>query len=150
MRLFLLATVLLLGACRTSGEPESQHVPGQPVHDSRIEDRRWLLVEAMGQPYAPADDGNAAFILFDSDASRVTGNGSCNNFFGEYVLDAGQRIRFGKLGATMMACADMTTEQSVMEALRRVDNYAVSGDQLSLNRARMAPLLRFKLADEGS
>ena len=35
-----------------------------------------------------------------------------------------------------------------MEALRKVDNYTVSGDELSLNKARMAPLLRFRLATE--
>jgi hypothetical protein len=37
-------------------------------------------------------------------------------------------------------------EQSFMEALRTVDNYTVSADELSLNKARMAPLLRFRLA----
>ena len=35
-----------------------------------------------------------------------------------------------------------------MEALRKSDNYAVKDKQLSLNRARMAPLLRFELTAE--
>jgi heat shock protein HslJ len=47
-----------------------------------------------------------------------------------------------------MACPDMSTEQSFMEALRKVDNYAVKGNELSLNKARMAPLLRFRLATQ--
>jgi hypothetical protein len=35
-----------------------------------------------------------------------------------------------------------------MQALTDVDNYALDGDRLSLNRARMAPLMRFALAPE--
>mgnify|MGYP000054803643 CR=1 FL=1 len=112
----------------------------------RLEDLD-LLFEVMGQAYTPADDEREAFILLDSDERRSSGNSSCNNFCGGYVIEAGQRIRFaGNMGATMMACPDMSTEQAFMEALRRADNYSVSGDELSLNKARMAPLLRFRLA----
>jgi heat shock protein HslJ len=134
---------------RITGDLATQYVLRQAIRDSRIEDRRWLLVEVMGQAYTPSEDDREAFILLDSDEGRASGNSSCNNFFGGYVIEAGQRIRFaGNMGATMMACPDMSTEQSFMEALRRVDNYSVSGDELSLNKARMAPLLRFRLAPE--
>ena len=132
---------------RITGDLAGQYVLRQSVRDPGIEDRRWLLTEVMGQAYEPPDDGREAFLLLDSSSGRASGNSSCNNFFGGYVIESGQRIRFaGNMGATMMACPDMSMEQSFMEALRTVDNYSVSGDGLSLNRARMAPLLRFRLA----
>ena len=134
---------------RISGDLADRYVLRQAVRDPRIEDRKWLLTEFMGRAYEPSDDGHEAFLLLDGELNRASGNNSCNNFFGGYVIETGQRIRFAEnMGATMMACPDMSTEQSFMEALRTVDNYSVSGDELSLNKARMAPLLRFKLATE--
>ncbi|WP_374030704.1 META domain-containing protein [Bdellovibrio bacteriovorus] len=38
----------------------------------------------------------------------------------------------------------MPTEDNFAEVLQGVDNYTVDGDNLSLNKARMAPLARFK------
>jgi copper homeostasis protein (lipoprotein) len=134
---------------RIAGDLAGQYVLRQAVRDPRIEDRKWLLIEVMGAPYEPSDEGREAFLLLDSEQGRASGNNSCNNFFGGYVIHAGQRIRFAdNMGATMMACPDMSTEQAFVEALRRVDNYSVAGDELSLNRARMAPLLRFRLEAE--
>ena len=134
---------------RITGDLADRYVLRRIANDARIEDRKWLLVEIMGQTYEPSDEGREAFLLLDSSEQRASGNNSCNNFFGGYVIETGQRIRFaGNLGATMMACPDMTTEQSFMEALATVDNYSIDGDRLSLNRARMAPLLRFRLAPD--
>jgi uncharacterized lipoprotein NlpE involved in copper resistance len=134
---------------RIGGELADRYVLRQSVHDPRIENRKWLLIEVMGRPYAPSEEGREAFIFFDRAESRGSGNTSCNNFFGAYVIEAGQRIRFtGNVGATMMACPDMSVEKAFLEALRKVDNYTVSDGRLSLNRARMAPLLRFELAPQ--
>lgn len=134
---------------RISGDLAAQYVLRQSVHDPRIEDRKWRLVEVMGQPIEPSTGGPEAFILLESSRSRASGNNSCNNFFGGYDIEPGQRIRFAaNMGATRMACPGITTEASFMEALRKSDNYAVKDNQLSLNRARMAPLLRFELTAE--
>lgn len=132
---------------RIGGDLGMRYVLRQSINDPRIEDRRWLLVEVTGRAYEAADDSRQAFILLESATSRASGNNSCNNFFGGYAVEAGQRIRFfDNMGATMMACPDMTSEPAFMEALRKVDNYSVNGNQLSLNKARMAPLLRFELS----
>jgi copper homeostasis protein (lipoprotein) len=132
---------------RIVGELADRYVLGRVARDARIEDRKWLLVEIMGQAYEPSEEGREAFLLLNSAEQRASGNNSCNNFFGGYVIETGSRIRFSaNMGSTMMACPDAATEQSFMQALAEVDNYALDGDRLSLNRARMAPLLRFKLA----
>lgn len=136
---------------RIAGALADRYVLEKTVRDPRVEDRRWLLAEAMGQPVEPSKDLGEAFIRFDGSQGRFSGNASCNNFFGNYVLLAGNRIDVvGHTGATMMACPDMHLEDTVLKALGKIDNYSVDSDRLSLHRARMAPLLVFRLAtDDG-
>lgn len=132
---------------RITGELADRYVLEKAPRDARLEDRRWVLTEVMGQAVTTSEEGSEAFIRFDGAQSSVNGNNSCNNFFGSYVLATGGRMRFDEnLGMTMRACPDATVETAFMEALQRVDNYAIDGDNLSLNRARMAPLLRFTAA----
>ncbi len=130
---------------RISGDLEDRYVLEKTVGDPRIEDQRWLLVEVMGQTLEPSAAPREATVRLDSTQKRLSGNASCNNFFASYALLAGNRIRItGKLGATMMACPDMQIEDTVLEALGTIDNYSVAGERLTLNRARMAPLLVFR------
>ena len=83
------------------------------------------------------------------DRRGVSGNASCNQFFGGYALLAGNRVRMlGSLGVTRMACPDMRVEAAFLEALETVDNYALDGERLTFSRARMAPLLVFRRSPE--
>ncbi len=41
--------------------------------------------------------------------------------------------------STQMACRQLALESSFLKALQMVDNFTISADNLSLNRARMAP-----------
>ncbi len=109
-----------------------------------ITEKYWKLVELRGQP-VPALDREPHLILKAEDG-RVSGFGGCNGFVGGYTLDeATSRIRFGQLASTMMACdKGMDVEQRFHEVLQEVDNYSLSGDRMTLNRARMAPLARFE------
>ena len=136
---------------RSTGDLAERYRLLKAPRDPDLEDRRWVLVEIMGQPVVTSPDGREAFIRFDGAQGTLNGNNSCNNFFGSYVLQPGNRIRIAdNLGATMMACPDMEPEAAFMDALGRIDNYATDGNSLSLNRARMAPLLRFEAAADGS
>lgn len=51
---------------------------------------------------------NAPTVTFHEE--KVTGNGGCNHYFGNYSIDE-QKISIGGLGRTMMAC-----EQTIMQA----------------------------------
>lgn len=134
---------------RISGNLSENYELTQAIRDPRIENRKWLLIEVMGQPVRQSADGHRAHILLRGEQERVSGNATCNNFFGTYVLQPGNRIRFsGNMGATMMACPEMQIEDAFLDALRKIDNYSIANGQLSLNRARMAPLLRFELGAE--
>lgn len=104
---------------------------------------RWTLVELRGQPLGQVE--RAPFVVLNATENRATGFGGCNSLSGGFVLDeATLRLRFEQMASTLRACVTgMDIEQALHEVLGMVDNYSLSGDQLSLNRARMAPLARF-------
>jgi heat shock protein HslJ len=130
---------------RITGDLAAAYRLEKLVNDPRIEDRRWQLVELNGRPVAPPADGEGAYLELESAERRVAGNASCNRFFGAYELMAGSRLRFGpNMGTTRMACPALDQERAFFEALTRADNYTLSDGVLSLNRARMAPLARFR------
>lgn len=115
-----------------------------------LEGPRWNLVELMGKPVPEADNpARAAHIVFDAAEKRAAGSAGCNRFFASYELDeANGRLRFSKAGSTMMACPDMSVEDAFHQALEQVDNYTIGEDgRLSLNKAKMAPLMRFEAVD---
>ncbi len=169
-RLAIIATIGLLTACspddgtgdntdadRTNNEspalandaaeegmPQTQPERTVSVSDALLEDIRWTLIELRGLPVAVSDGVEQAYLELQSAENKVVGHTSCNRFFGRYELKPGNRIVFDEnMGMTMMACPDMTTESLLMEAISNADNYAIKGNQLSLNKARMAPLARF-------
>lgn len=111
-----------------------------------IVERYWKLYEIFGQPVDDMEPKlmKDAFITLKMDGNRVTGNGGCNGLTGTYELMSGNRIKFSQMASTMMMCPNMEVEQKLTEVLEKADNYYVNGDTLILNRARMAPLARFK------
>lgn len=128
---------------RITGELAAHYVLHKHQQDESIEGKHWRLIELRGRPAATDHD---ALLLLDAKGSIVSGNASCNAFTGSYAIKAGQRIRFGQnIASTKMACPDMSTELAFFEVLRLVDNYSLSDSgELSLNKARMAPLARFE------
>jgi uncharacterized lipoprotein NlpE involved in copper resistance len=117
--------------------------------DPQIEDQRWVLIELRGEAVETTADGRVAFLILDSAKAMVNGNDSCNAFFGTYTLAPGNRIDFGKnMGSTMMACPESAAATALPQVLLEVDNYAVRDGVLSLNKARMAPLARFRVAPD--
>ena len=72
-------------------------------------------------------------ITFDLQESRVSGNNSCNQYFGNLIID-GNTINFknAKIGMTMMACQG-EGENVYMKTLEKIDSYSISEDGKTLN-----------------
>jgi len=100
---------------------------------------KWKLVKLNGKIIT--DD--KAYISFSEENGRVSGNGGCNAFNGEFTVKEYNRITMSKVAATLMACPDMENESEFLRLLETVDNYTIHNDTLSLNKARMAPLAVF-------
>jgi heat shock protein HslJ len=108
----------------------------------------WKLVEVMGKSVPHPEGRMPAHMVLNAEDKRVAGNAGCNSFFSTYELDeAAGRIRFEQAGSTMMACPDMSVEDAFLKALQEVDNYSLADGKLALNKARMAPLLRFEAVE---
>ena len=121
-------------------------MPTDPV--TPIEGTLWYLSSYTN------DAGNTmAAQTFDQDASirfsegQVSGNATCNRFFGAYSLE-GNALTIQPGGSTLMACPDqfMTQEQAVLNALGRVDGYAIANGTLQLQDAEGKVLLTFDQA----
>lgn len=121
--LFLASLLLGLTACQST--PQTQ------LEDLAIEGT-WHIESANGQPvidYSPAQ------LTFEAEG-KLTGNNSCNNFFGNYVL-AGQSLQLQPAGSTMKACVDalMAQEQRVMQVMPEVTQAQMAKGKLLLKDA---------------
>jgi heat shock protein HslJ len=136
-------TRLALDGSRITGAHADRYVLTK-IPDGALTERYWRLDELNGKPL-PKLGRQPWFILRDTDG-RINGFGGCNSFTGSYKLDAAtSRLAFGQIASTQMACISGTEiEQAFYEVLGMADNYSLTGDRLTLNRARMAPLARFE------
>lgn len=93
-----------------------------------LEGTSWVLVRYANQPPIP---GTAPTLSFED--GQVGGNASCNSFGGDVRL-SGDRIEFGDLFWTLMACMDpegvMEQEQAYMALLGQAQHFEVMGNQL--------------------
>lgn len=110
----------------------------------KVTDQYWRLIQAGGREVPIEGKANQPYLLMFGDTTRVVGHSGCNPFNGSYEMD-GLKLSFSKMAITMMACINVNYESDYLKALENADNYTLnrSGDTLSLNRARMAPLAVF-------
>lgn len=125
--------------------PAPETIKNYSIHSKSLENislvkNKWRLIELNGKPI----ESKEMFIKLNSEEGYVAFAG-CNNIMGSVEFkDEKSLIKFTKGVSTMMACPDMTIEQEFGEMLEKVDNYSLNGNNLSFNRARMAPLARFE------
>lgn len=125
------------------GENAARYILSKSNYE--ILEKYWKLVELNGKDVA-ADTNfiKEPHIIFKESNDRLTGNGGCNSISGEYKIESLNRITLSKMISTKMACPRMALEYEFLEALQKANNFTVVGDMLMLNKARMAPLARFK------
>jgi len=119
-----LAVAMLAMGCVQQSPGEPQHPPAQPS----LQDSSWRL-EALG----PAGDLRRALtatdvtLAFTGDA-RITGNASCNTYFGGYLSGEDGTLSVTGLGSTKMFCHEpgvMQQEQDFLNALQGAKRYEV-------------------------
>ncbi|MCF3107210.1 META domain-containing protein [Niabella sp. CC-SYL272] len=131
---------LFFAACNTSKQPKSGNAGGTTA----ILGQKWKLTELAGKPVPDQINQKEPFLQLQGSDSRFTASGGCNGLGGTFSLQDNNRIRFKPGPSTLMACEHMEIEQGLIKALESADNYTIHGSELSLNKARMAPLARFR------
>jgi len=93
----------------------------------------WNLTELQDLPVT-AKTYQVPFLLFtQGQPNRVSGNTSCNNLTGSFILSKQNTIKFSPLATTRMACADNTIEIPFLEAISKVDKWTIIDDKLLLS-----------------
>jgi len=129
---------------RITGDLAEKYVLVKNRADYELENKKWILTELMGKEFTPGEGETEAFLYFNRENGRISGNNSCNVITGAYELKEGNRIAFGQTASTMMACPNMEMSNQFNEVIERADNYTIADGILSLNKARMAPMARFR------
>lgn len=128
----LFAGLLFLGF--TAAEAQSNRLAG----------KQWSLVEINGKRHA----NSAAFIEFERDARRFSGNAGCNRMFGGVTIGR-STMRFSGIGTTRMYCDElMSSETDLINALKKVTRYQFRRNKLTMFAGRRA-VLRFTGAPLG-
>ena len=85
----------------------------------------WTVVTIDGEPPI---DGTEPSLSFGDDG-RISGNASCNRFFGGFTL-TGEGLSFGEMGAAMMMCDDpvMAQERAMLDILQGTIGFAIAED----------------------
>jgi heat shock protein HslJ len=130
----LLGPILAAGtfACsRPATDPDSA-APAVSPSTPEITGAEWRLVELDGKRAAAGMGGRAATLKLSAGDNRVTGFLGCNGMGGSYEL-AGDRLRFGELSSTLMACPEgLQLERQYSAALEATRNYRVTDGALEL------------------
>jgi heat shock protein HslJ len=105
----------------------------EPGSIAQLENTEWTLTSLGETHVTAASPGQAPRIALDQASHRVTGSGGCNRITGSYELN-GNRLRFSRMAATLMACAaGMDTEKEFLHALEQVRTWKISGRQLEFD-----------------
>lgn len=112
--------------------------------NSQVEDKRWQIVELHGKPVHGSPETH--YLIFHSKEGRLEAKMNCNVLSRSYRITDRFKITMDQGISTMMACPD-TLEAEFNKALDMADNIAVGNGTMTINKARMAPLVSLKLVE---
>ena len=82
-------------------------------------------------------------ITFNTTTNEVSGTASCNGYMAKYTSD-GKSIAFGEPGPTTMMFCEGGGEQTFLQMMKKINNYAIDkAGKLNLNIGEV-PMMRFK------
>jgi putative lipoprotein len=115
---------------------------GQPT--ATLENTYWKLAALGDEPVTAHPNQREPHLVLKPEQQRVSGSGGCNRFFSNYKLD-GDKLSFGQVGSTMMACAvGMDTEHSFLKMFPKVNSWRITGQQLELQDADHKTIATFE------
>lgn len=108
-----------------------------------LEKTNWKLLTLNNQTISkPVSKSREAYIIFDSE--KISGNSSCNNMRGSYVLD-GNKISLSPNGMmmTMMFC-EGSVENEFLSVLKEMYTYKIMTHCLFLYNKQGEEIAKFK------
>lgn len=86
---------------------------GRYLFDMRLNDS-WVLIELNGKKIdSENSNGNSPSLDIDGNMGKISGSGGCNRIMGSVNI-IGEKIEFGMIASTMMACPNMEIEREFL------------------------------------
>lgn len=112
--------------------------------NNEIENKKWTLTELYGKKVK--GDATSHYLIFHSESNTVEAKAGCNQLTFGYKIKNGLSLEITPGISTMMACPD-EIEDEFKKMMLEIDNVSVNEKTLTLNKARMAPLAVFEIAE---
>ena len=126
LAIFTAATIF---SCSTMATSKSKVGTPQP----NIANTQWTL----------ADNVKGKTPTLNIESARITGNGGCNNYFADLMIDRTVgNFSTKNIGSTKMACDNMSEETNYFSMLGAATKYVVNGTTLELYKENLL-LLKF-------
>lgn len=113
------------------------------VKESSLLNQEWMLIELNQQPVQTDTGSKSPYLLLKPEINKVSGNGGCNSFSGNYALD-GKILRFSEFISTKMACDKLDIEYKFLSALKQSYSFQVINDTLVLSDEQDQRIALFK------
>lgn len=115
------------------------------VKISDLVEKYWKLTEVNGINVTQSEENfKEPHMILKIENNRVSGNSSCNNFNGTYIVQSENNITFPRTASTMMACPNMDIESKLFQALEKTRHYSINSDKLELKDESNNVLARFE------
>jgi heat shock protein HslJ len=139
----ILAPVLALAACTSDSPPANQ--AAETKSTAELLNTYWKLTQVGEQVITTPEGAREIHIVLHAENQRVAGFSGCNNMMGSYVLE-GDKLRFGQMGSTMMACVGtgMELERKFLSVFPQVAHWEIRGETLQLRDADGKSLASFE------
>ena len=112
---FLIVVSMMVTACKTK-------TPKPFGKDPALEGKKWELIELNGKAFTPVAGGKAIDLVFEGQSNTFGGSAGCNQCNGMYTTQD-EMIKLHKMAVTMMACPDMSVEQTYLEKMDQINKY---------------------------
>jgi copper homeostasis protein (lipoprotein) len=111
------------------------------THD--LEGSRWVLVRIGDKPVMAEEGKPEPYIVLQGATKQVVGHAGCNRLSGGYTIE-GDMLRLSEITTTRMACPNLETENSLLNALETVARWKLMDNQLALLDRSGAQILQFE------
>ena len=102
----------------------------------------WVIVEVNDKAVSAEE---TPFLGFEVNEGQLYGNAGCNSLMANFDLSkTSGELTFDAIGSTKRMCADMATEDAILQALGEVRSFALDGENLKLNNADGKELMELK------
>ena len=102
----------------------------------------WEVMEVDNKPVSAEE---TPFLGFNVSEGQLYGNTGCNSLMATIkVSESAGELSFDAVGSTKRMCADMATEDAILQALGAVKGFTLEGEKLVLNNADGKELMELK------